>query len=437
MVENGAWQQVADRLEADRDWLVGLTRDLVRIPTVNPKFQSGPEINREPEHQTHLEGVLQELGFATEQSHPLPDRPNLTGRWEGSAEKSLILCGHVDVVPVGERRLWSVDPFGGEIRDGRLYGRGALDMKGGLAACIAAARAIRAEGIALEGRLDVHAVVDEEAGGFGAMDLVKKGKLAKAALIAEPTWGVINPSEGGLEWVRVTIRGRNAHAGWRYNSIYPQKPSNTRPEPGVNALELGARFIEAVRELEREWGMRKYHPHLPPGIATINPGVMLAGAGMGPDGRPEVTTNPAIIPDVCVMEFDLKFLPDEAAADVRAEFESFVHHWAQTNAWLRENPPRVEWEIGGLHFPPVDTPQDHPVIRSLIRHRTALGRTTAIEGFIAVSDAAHYAGAGTACVIYGPGGDGFHGIDEHVELDSLQESAKVIAGAILDWCGTR
>ena len=164
---------------------------------------------------------------------------------------------------------------------------------------------------------------------------------------------------------------------------------------------------------------------------------MLAGAGLGPDGRPQVTTNPAIIPDVCVMEFDLKFLPDEKAADVRAEFEAFVHHWAQTSTWLRENPPKVEWEIGGLHFPPVDTPTDHPLIGSLIAHRTELGQTTDIEGFVAVSDAAHYAGAGTTSIIYGPGGDGFHGIDEYIELPSLQESAKVIAGAILDWCGTR
>jgi acetylornithine deacetylase/succinyl-diaminopimelate desuccinylase-like protein len=278
-------------------------------------------------------------------------------------------------------------------------------------------------------------VVDEEAGGFGAMDLVKQGKLAKAALIAEPTWGVINPSEGGLEWVRVTIRGQNSHAGWRYNSIYPQVPSNERMTPGVNAIELGARFITAVRELERDWGMRKYHPLLPPGITTISPGVFVAGAGMGADGRPQVLTNPAITPDVCVMEFDLKFLPSESRDQVRREFEDFVHHFAQCDSWLRDHPPEVQWEIGGLYFPPVDTPSDHPLVKSLIAHRGHLGRKSEIQGFIAVSDAAHYAGAGTACVIYGPGGDGFHGIDEYVELESLVETTKVIGGAILDFCG--
>jgi acetylornithine deacetylase len=135
------------------------------------------------------------------------------------------------------------------------------------------------------------------------------------------------------------------------------------------------------------------------------------------------------------MEFDLKFLPSESRDDVRREFESFVHHFAQCDGWLRDNPPKVEWEVGGLHFPPVDTPTDHPLVRALIAHRGRLGRETEIKGFIAVSDAAHYAGAGTTCVIYGPGGDGFHGIDEYVEVDSLVESTKVIAGAILDFCG--
>ncbi|TGV62820.1 acetylornithine deacetylase, partial [Mesorhizobium sp. M00.F.Ca.ET.158.01.1.1] len=92
-----------------------------------------------------------------------------------------------------------------------------------VAACVAAAHAIRKAGITLQGRLAIHSVVDEEAGGFGAMDAVKKGKLAKAVLVAEPTWGDVLPVEGGLEWARVTIRGRNAHSALRYNEIYPQR----------------------------------------------------------------------------------------------------------------------------------------------------------------------------------------------------------------------
>ncbi len=99
--------------------------------------------------------------------------------------------------------------------------------------------------------------MDEESGGFGTKDLVKRRRLASAAIIAEPTQGQIMASEGGLEWVRVTIRGRNAHAGWRYNDIYPQPPTSDQGEPGVNAAELAARFILAVGQLERDWGRRK------------------------------------------------------------------------------------------------------------------------------------------------------------------------------------
>ena len=426
-------------LKNEKEFLVSLVQDMVRIPTVNPKFEVGPDINKEPEFQNFLEPVIQAQGFETEQSIPnsLPGRPNLAGFRQGDQGRSLTLCGHVDVVPIGEAEAWSVDPFAAEIKNNRIYGRGALDMKGGLAAQIAACRAIHQMGIELEGHLSVHAVVDEEAGGFGAMDLVERLPSSKAVLISEPTWGVINPSEGGLEWVRVTIRGKGAHAGWRYNSIYPQAPSPQRLEPGVNALELGAMFIMALRELEREWGMNKYHPDMPLGLATINPGVMIAGAGIGEDDRPLITTNPAMIPDTCVMEFDLKFMPDEKKEDVRKEFESFVHHWSQQFAWLRANPPKVTWEVGGLYFEPVNTPRDHPLVRSIVANRAQQGFKSEIAGFIAVTDAAHYAGKGSDCVIYGPSGDGFHGIDEYVEIDSLIETSITVAGTVLDWCGYR
>ncbi len=432
-----AIEAVWARLDADRAFVVELTRALVRIPTVNPKFVVDAALNREPEHQAHLAGVLRELGFRTETADALPGRPNLCGRWDGEPERSLILCGHVDVVPEGERALWSHEPFGGALADGKIWGRGALDMKGGLAACVAAAKAIRDAGIVLVGRLDIHAVVDEEAGGFGALALIEKGQLATAAIVAEATWGAVNPAEGGLDWVRVTIRGKSAHAGWRYNAIYPQAPSNTRPQPGVNALEKGVKFIAAVQELERVWGRRKHHALLPPGITTINPGVMIAGAGIGEDGRPLVLSSPAIIPDTCVMEFDLKYLPDERQDEVRQEFESFVHHWAATDSWLREHPPTVEWEVGGLRFPPVSTPSDHPLVRSMLASRSRLGREPELGGYIAVSDAAHYAGAGCHCVIHGPSGDGYHAIDEHVEVESLIECTKVIAAATLEWCGIK
>ncbi|TIU46783.1 MAG: ArgE/DapE family deacylase [Mesorhizobium sp.] len=424
-------------IEADRDWLIGLVRDMVRIPSVNPKFEANPAINREADVQALLEPILKHDGFKTEQWDALPGRPNLVGEWAGSEDRSLILCGHIDVVPVGEMKDWSVDPFGGEITDGRLYGRGAVDMKGGVAACVAAAHAIRKAGITLQGRLAIHSVVDEEAGGFGAMDAVKKGKLAKAVLVAEPTWGDVLPVEGGLEWARVTIRGRNAHSALRYNEIYPQRHDKGRLKPGVNAIEIAARFIAAVRQYELDRTRAKSHPLLPVGMNTINIGVMHGGTGLGEHGLPTVMTNPAIIPDVAVLDLDMKFLPDENSSEYRRDFEKFVHHFAEADAWLRDNPPVIQWELGGLHFPPMNTPVDHPLVTSLMKRKAAIGKTPKASGFVAVCDAAHYAGAGVDGVIFGPSGDGFHGANEYVEVESVVETAKVIAASVIDWCGVR
>jgi acetylornithine deacetylase/succinyl-diaminopimelate desuccinylase-like protein len=278
-------------IEKDRDWVVKLTQEMVRIPSVNPKFLVDAAINREADVQALLESILKEAGFVTRQWDALPGRPNLIGDKAGEEARSLILCGHVDVVPVGEISRWTVEPFGGDIKDGKLYGRGAVDMKSGVAACVAAARAIHRCGIDLTGRLSMHSVVDEEAGGFGAIDIVRRGLLASAAIIAEPSWGDVQPAEGGLEWARVTIRGRTAHSAWRYNEIYPQRQDPGRFEPGVNAIELAARFVEALRVYESGRTRAQSHPLLPPGMNTINVGVIRGGAGLGDDGLPIVMTN--------------------------------------------------------------------------------------------------------------------------------------------------
>jgi len=424
-------------LDRDHDFAKSLAQELVRIPSVNPKFVVDSTINREADVQAVLNRVLTGVGFSTEQWEISAGRPNLVADKAGSEERSRVLCGHVDVVPVGERSRWQVDAFGGEIVGSRLYGRGAVDMKGGIAACVAVARALRNAGIDLEGRLSLHALVDEEAGGFGAMSAVSKGRLAKAMIVAEPTWGDIMPAEGGLEWVRVTIRGRSAHSGWRFNEIFPQPDSPNRRIPGVNAIELAVRFLTALGHYESGRCRAYSHPLMPPGINTINPGVIRGGSGLGPDGLPIVMTNPAIIPDTVIIDLDMKFLPNESSAKVRTDFEAFVSSFAQSDLWMRDNPPTVQWELGGLHFAPVDTPIEHPLVQSLISSSAALGSHAKVRGLEAVCDAAHYAGAGVAGVVFGPGGDGFHGDNEYLDLESLAVTAKVIASAVIQWCGVK
>lgn len=431
---NAVWESI----DKDRDFVIDLTRELVRIPSVNPKFQTDPEINREPEVQDVLQRQLESDGFTTDRWDVFPDRPNLIGEWEGSEDKSLILCGHIDVVPVGDASAWDRDPFSAEVDKGRIWGRGAVDMKGGVAACVAAAHAIRQAGVELDGRLAIHSVVDEEAGGFGAMDITKNKRLAKRAIIAEPTWGNVVAAEGGLSWVRVTIFGKQAHAGWRFNSIFPQPHTEGRIEPGVNAIELATRFLNALREFEASRCRDHWHPLMPTGIATINPGVIHGGAGMGENGTPAVMSNAAMISDVVTIDLDYKFMPDERFEDVKAEFEAFVHHFAATDSWMRENPPKIHWDLFDLNFPPMNTPVDHPLTVSLANRAGQVQKAQPIiKGFEAVTDAAHYAGAGVDAVIYGASGDGFHANNECVDIESLVESTKVIAAAVIDNCGTK
>ncbi len=434
---NTLQSRVWDEIDRNPDRVVALTQEMVRIPSVNPKFESHQGLNNEAGVARLLEARLSVGGFETTRWEVMPTRPNLIATLPGSEERSLILCGHMDTVPVGNRANWNVDPFGAEIRDGRLYGRGAVDMKAGLAACVAAAEAIRAAGITLDGRLSIHAVVDEEAGGFGALDAVKKGHLAKRAIIAEPTWAKVVPAEGGLEWVRVTIIGRSGHAGMRYNDIFPQPHGPNRLTPAINAIEISTRFLYALKEFEASRCRNQYHPLCPPGLSTINPGVIHGGVGIGEDGLPLIRTNPAMTPDRVVIDFDLKFLPNENSAAVRAEFEAFVKAFCDLDPWTRDHPIEILWELFGLHFPPMDTPVSDPLVQSLIAHHTTLAGMPEVRGFDAVTDAAHYAGAGVIPCMYGPSGDGFHGDNEYVDIESLHRTTKVIAAAILDICGTR
>lgn len=432
---DSAIAKVFDILERDRDFVVNLTRKLVSFKSINPRFISNPEISQETELQIYFEEVMREIGLETERWDAFPRRPNLVGRLAGQGGgRSLIFNGHIDVVPPGDEKKWSRDPWGSDIVDGRLYGRGSYDMKGGVAAFVAATRAICRAGIKLNGRLELHSVVDEEGGGGGTRNLIEKGYLADAVIVAEPSDGVIQPAEGGLSWLRVTIFGRSAHAGWRYAQIYPQGRADAPESHGVNAIEKGMKFVNAVRELEREWALRKHHPLLPPGITTINPGVIHGGVGLGDNGLPIVTSNPAMIPDVCVIDFDLKFLPTESIEQVRQEFEEFVDGFAKTDPWLKEHPPKLQWHLADIDFPPVATPIEHPLVQAIKETRRRLDLPSKFSGFVAVTDAAFYAGAGVAPVIYGPSGAGLHSEDEYVNIDSLTETAKVFAGAALQWC---
>jgi acetylornithine deacetylase/succinyl-diaminopimelate desuccinylase family protein len=413
---------------------VAFLRELVRIPTENPKL-ANVEAGAEADCQDVIERRLTNLGLAIDRWDVYPGRPDLVATLPGvggEGGRSLILNGHIDVVPGGDPAGWTHDPFGAEIADGKVWGRGAVDMKGGIAAMIAAVEAVQRAGVRLKGDVLIESVVDEETGGPGTSQTVEHGYRADAAIVVEPTNLVIHPVEGGLEWLRVVVRGRSGHSAYRYRSVHAGGQGTA-----VNAIEKTAKILAAVQELERQWAVQKRHPLLPAGITTINPGVMIGGTGGGTNGVPNVLTAVSTFPDYCALELSLKYLPNERTADVRAEFEDYIGRVAATDPWLREHPPEIEWGIRGVSFPPAETPPEHPLL-DVLSEITELvtGKPAAQEGFVAVTDLAWLAGAGIPGVIFGPGSAGSaHGDDEHIAIGELTQGVVALAFAICGWCG--
>jgi acetylornithine deacetylase len=414
---------------------VAFTQELVRIPTENPKL-AAIAAGAEADCQDVIEARLRTLGCAIDRWEVYPGRPDLVGtvRGDGGPEaRSLILNGHIDVVPAGDPAAWTHPPFAAEIADGKIWGRGAVDMKGGVAAMIAAVEAIQRAGVRLQGDVFLESVVDEETGGPGTAQTVEHGYRADAAIVVEPTDFAIQPVEGGLEWLRVVVRGRSGHSAYRYRSVHAGGQG-----VAVNAIEKTAKILAAVQDLERHWAVHKRHPLLPAGITTINPGVMIGGTGGGQNGVPNVLTAVSTFPDYCALELSLKYLPGEETASVRAEFEDHIARVAAADPWLREHPPEIEWGIRGVSFPPVETPADHPFLAVLGDAATlATGSPAVLEGMVAVTDLAWLGGAGIPGAIFGPGSlaGNAHGDDENIAVADLTRGTFALALAIAGWCG--
>jgi acetylornithine deacetylase/succinyl-diaminopimelate desuccinylase family protein len=430
-------EAVRGAVNEHRDELVALVRELVSHPSENPKLLTGAAAQQrataaENACQDAVAAQLDALGLQIDRFEALPGRDDVVGRLAGAGGgRSLILNGHVDVVPAGDPAAWPHDPWRGECEGGRLWGRGACDMKGGIASGIIALRALRALGVRLAGDVVFQSVVDEETGGPGTHAAIARGHVADAAIVLEPTDRTIQIVEGGLEWLQVIVTGRTGHSAVRYRSVHAGGRGTA-----VSAIEKAAKLLAAVQELERHWGNTKVHPFLPRGITTINPGVIAGGLGRGEGGMPALMTAYSNFADHCVLGLSLKYLPGERAEDVKAELADYVARVANADPWLREHPPELVWGVGGVSFPPSEVAADHPLVTTLSEAFRAAAGEPRLTGFEAVSDLAWLAEAGVPAVLYGPGDFAqAHSSDEYVEIDELVEVARVVACAIADWCG--
>ena len=246
-------------------------------------------------------------------------------------------------MPVGDRSSWSQEPFGGEVVDGRLYGRGATDMKGGLAAAMWATKVALEQGLEPRGDVVFHVVSDEEVVGNGTREIVERAPACDVTISLEPSELRLCAAEGGLVHFRIEVEGEEAHASTRYLSLH----AGGKAGGGVNAIEKTLKLVVALQELERQWANAKSHPILPPGLTTRSRrGSSSAAPAAAPTAGSTSSRTPGTAPNYCSVEYNMWWYPDESYDDVRAEVEEVVDAVARTDPWLREHPPRLTWKLG-------------------------------------------------------------------------------------------
>ena len=341
-------------------------------------------------------------------------RPNVIGRRSGrGGGRSILLNAHIDTVEAGDAATWTDDPFSGAVKEGRIYGRGSCDMKGGLVTHLAALRALADARVELAGDVTVAATVGEEDGGLGALASVLRGYRADAALITEPTRLALVTAQGGSLVFRLTVRGRAVHAAARGR--------------GVSALEKFLPVFEGLRALEREREASIHHP-LYEGIEDKAP----LSVGLVRSGNWAST-----VPESLVAEGRIGLVPGEGLWDVQALVAGRVREVSDGDPWLREHPPELEW-IGG-QFAPAEVPVDSPIARALARaHEAVTGRKPTVEAVTYGADMRLFVlFGGMPCVMYGAGDVGVaHGPDEHLSIEDLLTATKTVACLLAGWCGT-
>ncbi|MFN8500132.1 MAG: ArgE/DapE family deacylase [Anaerolineae bacterium] len=416
--------EIDGAVEALRGELVAFAQRMVQAASLPNEEHACQAVMAEQLTGMGLEVAVAPVRFDALADHPAfsddgfsPDaRVNVIGRWAGTQRddptRSLILNGHVDVVPIGDEALWTMPPFGGVVKDGRLYGRGALDMKCGLVTGVFAIAALQRLGFRPAHDVLVESVIGEESGGVGTLATIVAGHTAGGVIVLEPTRLRLCPVQSGALTFRLTVEGRAAHAAVR--------------QYGVSAIEKFALLLAALSRLEEERHAGFDHPLYedPRYAAPISIGTVRGGEWH------------SSVPERVVAEGRFGVLPGESNEAARAALEGAVRVAAAGDPWLRENPPRIEWFEG--QFESGETPADHPLLQTLGQaHADVLGAPPRVEGVPYGSDLRLFTNhARLPAVLYGPGEvSAAHTVDEWIDLAEVVTATKIIAGFITRWVG--
>lgn len=375
----------------DEEETVAFHRGLVQIPSVNPPGDCRMAI-------AYVEKPLKEAGFAIEIVQDVETMPNLIARTGPENGKVLCVNAHVDVVPTGERSAWSHNPFGAEIENGRIYGRGAGDDKASVTAQVIAALAVKRSGIPLAGQLVVNEVSDEEVGGVhGARMIADSGAIKPDwVIVGEQTMNRVCVGEKGSAGMIVTVHGRTAHGAL--------------PWEGANAIEGMAEIIVALRRELWPKIAERTHRFFHPSSASVN---MISGG---------VKEN--VVPDRAQMYIDRRLVPGEQPEEVIAEVREIAER-----AITKVRGTRVEVApYSDLEMPATEAPVDDPLVQAMLSANERLGLSTDPSGFSMATDGRFFARHGHPTIIYGPGDPGLaHIPDEWVGVDEIMDAARAYA----------
>jgi len=418
-ISENSWIKLDQAIENGRDDLILLIQELIRRPSDKSEKKS----------QIFLRDWLNGFGIDCDMWDINPaklsmhrawvdtgldyhDRPNLVAVHKGIGKgKSISLLGHIDVVPYEEPEKWiGGDPWSGIIDDGKIYGRGSLDMKAGVAIAAFLVAMIKQLDIELSGDIVFQSVIDEETGGNGTLAAIEKGYRADASIFIEPSGEDYMAISGrGAQFFRITIPGQAGGIEYQYDL--------------ANAISKATNLLKAVERYADMLNSQADHPYyayektkVPCAICKIQSGNW-----------------PSTLPAVCEMEGSIECLPGEDIEDRKKDFKQYLLRVAEQDEWLREHPPMIDWF--GLRYESAEIPIKAPIVECVRKaSMNVLGKDVLPVGGGGSDLRLPILYADSPCILYGPKGGAIHSTNEYVLIDSIFNVTKVIGRSILEWC---